>query len=294
MKEKIGAKQIAALLIILIGFPAFIGREPAKADGEGACLTVEPIGEVTPGEELVVSVNLTGSQNVAAVEFWMHYDSEKLVLTSAREGSAVADVSGGQAAIFSPLDARSHEPEGTVFFQWDSTKAKISSEGSLLELRFAVNENAAGDSSVILSEAYAYDPAFNEIPLQCTDGVLSAAHEPVEAETPDRKAVEEEIQAPGAAAPGAQEAESDAIQIDEAGKAEASGAVQGLRQGDLNGDGVVQAEDVRIARDIAAQLTACEEWQRLAGDLNADGRINVKDVNLIRRYVEKGIPWNET
>ena len=308
-------RQIAAAFIYLMGLLALTGQEPAAAT-ENIGLTVQSQTEARPGETVRLSVNVEADGfEAAAMEFWLQYDSERLVLTDVSAGGAVAGIAGGQTAIFSPLDERNYEPEGSIFFQWDSIKSRLAAGGSVLDVCFEVKEGASGDIPINLSGACAYDSGFNEIPLRCSDGVLAVSSEKKTVEVPIENNAGTGVAAPpddgwtvgdntftvtSPAAPVVLVSRDrgktyerltavenkDGVYTFKLDDTDDDTAVRILYRGDLDDDGVIQAEDVRIARRIAAHLLACEDWQAFAGDVNEDGKINVEDVGLIRRYAE--------
>lgn len=55
--------------------------------------------------------------------------------------------------------------------------------------------------------------------------------------------------------------------------------------GDVNGDGVINVEDVILVMQSILGLAQLEEWQQEAADVDGDGVINVDDVILIMQYV---------
>lgn len=59
----------------------------------------------------------------------------------------------------------------------------------------------------------------------------------------------------------------------------------GYMAGDINGDGVIDVNDVIMAMQHVLGLTQLNENQQLAADVNADGTINIEDLVLIMRYI---------
>lgn len=55
-------------------------------------------------------------------------------------------------------------------------------------------------------------------------------------------------------------------------------------QGDIDGDGVVNAKDTNMVRRIVCGVVTADENQVAAGDVNGDGKINGMDANILTRY----------
>ena len=53
--------------------------------------------------------------------------------------------------------------------------------------------------------------------------------------------------------------------------------------GDLNGDGLIQATDARMALRISARLDTADDKQNISGDVNKNGKIDAADARLILR-----------
>jgi Ca2+-binding EF-hand superfamily protein len=54
---------------------------------------------------------------------------------------------------------------------------------------------------------------------------------------------------------------------------------------DVNGDGKINARDVRLLLRYIAGLTDAGEVKEGAADFNGDGRINARDARTILRYI---------
>ncbi len=62
---------------------------------------------------------------------------------------------------------------------------------------------------------------------------------------------------------------------------------QGLRRGDVNGDGDILANDARLALRASAKLETLDETQTEAADVNEDGDIHADDARQILRFSAK-------
>ena len=66
--------------------------------------------------------------------------------------------------------------------------------------------------------------------------------------------------------------------------AEFDGGSAVVMQGDIDGDGVVNAKDTNMVRRIVCGVVTADENQVAAGDVNGDGKINGMDANILTRY----------
>lgn len=62
-----------------------------------------------------------------------------------------------------------------------------------------------------------------------------------------------------------------------------------VKKGDLNGDGMVNAMDVNIAKRLLSGSVTPTTAQKVAGDINNDGQFNGKDANLLTRFASGAI-----
>ena len=54
--------------------------------------------------------------------------------------------------------------------------------------------------------------------------------------------------------------------------------------GDVDGDGSVNAKDTNIIRKLVGGIVTATELQTIAGDVNGDGVLNGIDANILARY----------
>ena len=87
---------------------------------------------------------------------------------------------------------------------------------------------------------------------------------------------------------------SESVQFDkesEIGRLSASGGIQ--HYGDANGDGAVNAKDVKAIKDLLVCIFTAGFNEDLA-DVNHDGRITLKDLLLVKKIVAGSIPGETT
>lgn len=297
------------VVLSMVALLVFGGGKALAADGS-AVITVESKSEVRAGETVSLSVTVPENLGAAAMEFWLHYDSEKLVLTEVREGSALNGIDGGQAAVFTPLDEAEPEPEGQICFQWDSTRSAISAAGSVLELDFSVKEKASGDALVSLKDVYLYDSDMNEMSVTCVDGGVSiSSGVEITVRNSTGSASPATIQIP---AGGWTEGENSfsvscedacvALISNDGGasytrlKATKNGdaydftatdvtentILRVVRKGDIGCDGSISLREISQIRLAQAKLVSLDSLKTAIADLNGDGSISLREISQIR------------
>ena len=303
--------QLAAVLFMVI-FLILAACGPAAAS-DGAGLTVGSKSGVRPGETVTVSVTVPENLNAAAVEFWLYYDSEQLALTGVSAGTALSGITGGQAAIFSPLDEQEPEPDGKICFQWDSTKSVISAAGSVLDVCFEVKKDASGRIPITLEDVYLYDSDMSEMSAVCVNGEISVLSgieitiynstgtvSPAVITEPDGGWVEGENTFSVACTHAcvvlvSNDGDSSYTRLTAvknggvydftAEDVTENTIIRVIRKGDIGGDGAISTKEISQLRLAQARLMTLDGLKTAIADLNGDGVISLKEISQIRLAV---------
>ena len=115
---------LLCVAILLCSVPAYAA--------DTARFAIASEAQAQAGSTLNATVELIGGREAVMLQFAVRYDASRLALIGAGTGMAL---SGNTAPTINSSNA------GVVYFVWDSLQP-VGKDGSLLELRFAVAENA--------------------------------------------------------------------------------------------------------------------------------------------------------
>lgn len=136
-------KRIALKVLgVIISLFCILLMDPIIASAESAqnILSIDMIpGKV--GEEVTVSMRATAGLDVAMMQFSVRYDAERLDLISANVGEAMH----GLAAMTINTGI-----VGKVYVSWDTIADPLIDEGSVIEMKFRIKEEACGVAEIAL------------------------------------------------------------------------------------------------------------------------------------------------
>jgi hypothetical protein len=146
MIQKI-VKVVAIVAFLMLGW-----LTPLAAYGDGATITVEDAGKVSPGEEFKVSVSIKDNPGFAAAVFQLSYDREALELIGFGTDGLIAaglveNIAEGSVAYLSMADLTENGVLFTVNF-----RVKVNAEPRDYSIQIGLKQNAAANLINIKTE----------------------------------------------------------------------------------------------------------------------------------------------
>jgi Cohesin domain/PEP-CTERM motif len=147
---------------------------PLAAQAQATLSASPSSSTVAVGAQLAVTVSIAGIVDLYAHEFTLSFNPAVLQATGASEGSFLG---GGGSTVFDAGDI--NNAAGTVSFVVGSLVGPVggvNGSGALATLNFTVT--GFGTSALTLSDALALDSMLMDIPLQLSNGTVTAVPEP--------------------------------------------------------------------------------------------------------------------
>ena len=276
---------ITALLMLTLCTAA--GAEGLPADNEGAVLSLGT-AHANPGDEVTLSLEISGSFAVHALESFINYDSACLEVTGHAYGEALNARPDDSIALVHP------EAPGQIKLGLLCPTDPFTAEGVLLDITFRVKEGCGGTLPLIVTVKdfffYPFDGDKVEIPIETVDGaILVGEYHTVTFLDWDGTVLKTETVPHGgaAAAPEAPERPGFVFagwdgSFDNVTE-DAVITAQYVLIGDVNFDGTVDTVDALMTLRAALDIDGFDALQTLAADIDGSGTIDTADALLILR-----------
>lgn len=256
-------KKLLACTLALIMCLSVLNLAASASDTKIAIEAAEGV----PGEQVTVSISISGNPGLAYLKLRIAYDKDALTLIAAEN-------TGLLSGTFTTSKTTDTNP---YIMQWMAA-GNSASDGVIATMTFLVSNTAEpGDYEIGLMVAECYDETLNDVSMNVVAGVLTVEAKQCEHSYGEWITVVEPTQNET----GLRERTCVHCGQTEQEVLDALGGVAG----DVNGDGRVNARDARALLRYLAGLVEENELNLAAADYNSDGRINARDARAILRYI---------
>ena len=163
----IAKKTISVLLAVCI--TAVMFSAPIIVSAESPMKLTVTNAKGSSGDEVTVSINISASSNLSAIDFILKYDNDKLLYKSNTPGDAAVDGFATLNPNFKTADD-SHALKGAFIHA-----TRVTAAGSLVDVTFTVAPGWSGTTPVLLEvQGDASDSAYKPIAFEVENGEVTA------------------------------------------------------------------------------------------------------------------------